>query len=325
MQLVLENAQNSVITQNTFLNGGVALTLTGSSENVIERNLIHRPSETGIEVRDGSDANIIADNIIDGAEALETNGGGVFLHGVRSNRITHNLIQNTAGFGVGISNWDDATVNVANIVEYNLIRDTALTATDSGAIYILGRSGVDTQVVITGNVIDGVGVAGRHVVGIYLDDSTNGATVTGNLVRRAGSYAVQIHGGSDNLVENNLFDLGKDRTAAVLFQAAPADTNPLNAQTGNSVVRNVILSASEYPKLFDWIDGGSPHIAQNLYANATAAIIPQSSPVADVQPVIADAAIARDGDRSDYAAAQSAAKKIGFRQIDLSSAGPRGW
>lgn len=322
--VMLDGARDSLIAGNTFLDGGTAILLDGAGGNRIEDNLILHPASSGIELRDGSDANLVADNVIDGANAPETHGGGVFLHGVRGNRIAHNLIQDTAGFGIGVSNWDAATVNVANVVEYNVLRDTAMTAQDSGAIYILGRSGADTQVVIAGNVIDGIGAAGRHNVGIYLDDSTNGAMVVRNLVRRAGSDAVQIHGGSDNLVENNILDLGAGRPAGVLFQAAPADTNPLNAQTNNVVTHNIILSSNATPKLFAWFDGGAPVIAGNLYADAVAAVTLPAAPVQDTQPVLGEPGLARDGERDHYAAAQAAAQAaFGFRPVDPAAAGPR--
>jgi hypothetical protein len=322
-QIVLEDARDCTIARDTFVRGGTAIRLIGSSGNSIRHNLIVHPAATGVELSDGSDGNVLADNIIDGAGALETHGGGIFIHGGHFNRIAHNLVQNASGFGIGVSNWDDSTLNVGNVVEFNLLRDTALTAQDSGAIYVLGRSGADTQIVIAGNVIDGAGTGGEHVVGIYLDDSTNGAVVTHNLVRRAGSYAVQIHGGSDNLVVNNLMDLGDGHTAAVLFQAAPADTNPLNTQTGNEVVRNVILSASKDPVLFDWIDGGTPYIANNLYANSAGDVRLPVAPVADVQPVIGDPSIVRDAERDHYEAAQTAAAGIGFVAVDFSAIGPR--
>ncbi len=361
-QVSLDGARDCLIERDTFLRGGTALLLDHSAGNVIRRNLILHVAATGIELRDGSDGNTVADNVVDGADAPETHGGGVFLHGVSGNRIAHNLIRDTAGFGIGVSNWDAATVNVANVVEYNVLQDTARTAEDSGAIYVLGRSGADTGIVIAGNVVDGVGAgpggvrggvpggvraenvgagdggsgAGRHSVGIYLDDSTNGALVTRNLVRRVGSDAVQIHGGSDNRVENNLIDLGAGRPAAVLFQAAPADTNPLNAQTGNAVLRNVIVSSNADPKVFVWFDGGSPRIAGNLYANATGPMPLPDAPVADPEPVLADPSVVPDGAgtlgagalgadaRGRYAAVQAAAQAaIGFRPIDPASAGPR--
>jgi hypothetical protein len=96
-------------------------------------------------------------------------------------------------------------------------------------------------------------------------------------------------------------------------------------QTGNAFVRNVILSANKDARLFDWIDGGVPEIADNLYANATGAVAPPAPPLADTRLVQADAAIARDAARDHYASAQNAAAKIGFRSIDLGMAGPRAW
>jgi hypothetical protein len=213
-------------------------------------------------------------------------------------------------------------LNTGNVVEFNLLRDTALRSEDSGAIYVLGRGEIDTKMVIAGNVIDGVGSNGNHTIGIYLDDSTSGALVTGNLVRRPGTYAVEIHGGSDNTVASNLLDLGEGRAGAVLFQAAPADTHSTSAQTGNSVVRNVFLSALHDPKLFDWLEGGNPHIADNLYANATGAM-PTPSASVEARFVVADPAIARDAARDGYASIQAVAARIGFRPINIEGAGPR--
>ena len=324
VHLVTEGTDDCVITSNTFLRGGTTILMTGSSRNVIQGNQILQSTATGIELRDGSNGNLLADNIIDGAGATETNGGGIFLHGTSHNRISHNLIRNTAGFGVGILNWDDMTINVANVIEYNVILNTTLTAEDSGAIYILGRSGADTQVVIAGNIVDGVGSPARHNVGIYLDDSSNGAMVTGNLVRRVGSDAVEIHGGSDNVIENNIFDLGEGQPSAVLFQAAPADTNPLNAQIGNEVVRNVILSANKDPKIFVFYDGGTPKIAGNLYANATGRQTLPSEDVTDSAPILVSPDHAQDAGRNDYRKVLNrAAETIGFRRIDFRLAGPR--
>lgn len=323
-QLVLDGAEDCLVTRNTFLDGGTAIALDHAQRNRIVANVIHGVAATGIELKDGSDANLVADNTVDGVNALETFGGGIFLHGTRDNRITHNTIQQTAGFGIAVSNWDDPTINVGNIVEYNLLRNTVLNSTDSGAIYVLGRSGIDTGVVIASNVIDGFGSPGNHNVGIYLDDSTNGATVVGNLVRSVGSDAVQIHGGQDNLIENNLLDLGAGRPSAVLFQAAPADTNPLNLQTGNTVSRNVILSSNTSPRPFVWYDGGTPAISGNFYVSPAGAVFSDEAPVADQQPQMGEASLLPSPARPDYEAVQLAAEQaIGFRPIDRAAAGVR--
>ena len=145
--------------------------------------------------------------------------------------------------------------------------------------------------VIASNWVDGVGLPDpdgqRHNVGIYLDDSTNGAVVVGNVIRNAGSDAVQIHGGSGNLIANNILDLGPGNPSAVLFQAAPADTNPTNAQRGNKITRNIILSDSPAPKVYVWMEGGQPSIESNLYCSALAADMTGTAPVADASPVLA--------------------------------------
>ena len=319
----LDAARDCTLERNLFVHGTAGILLQGSSHNRLARNVLVGSATTAIELKDGSDANRLTDNVIDGADAPETSGGGIFLHGARNNRIEHNLVQNTQGFGIGVSNWDDATLNVGNTVHANLVRNTARSAQDSGAIYVLGRSGADTAMVVDGNVVDGVGRADRHAVGIYLDDSTSGAVVTGNLVRGAGSDAVEIHGGRNNIIGNNLFDLGAAQPSAVLFQAAPADTHPMHAQTGNAVLQNVILSANAAPRLYVSYDGGTPLIMHNFYAFPRGAEAANDAPVSDLAPSVADPDLAADGYEDGYAKLQRTAAAIGFKPIDLAAAGPR--
>ncbi len=321
--LQLRGAAGNLVAGNLFLPGQAGILLDHAAGNRVGRNLVLDMAGSGIELKDASNANVVADNVIDGVAAPETSGGGIFLHGVHDNRIGHNLVQNTAGFGIGVSNWDDATINTGNVVEYNLLRRTAQTAQDSGAIYVLGRSGVHTDTVIAGNVIDGVGGPDRHSVGIYLDDSTSGAIVASNLLRGIGSDAMEIHGGRDNLVQGNLIDLGSGRPAAVLFQAAPADTHPPHPQGGNAVMRNVILSANPEPRFFAWYDGGSPQVSGNIYLTSRDVAPPPNGPASDLAPMPGDPATAASAMRQRYVAAQAAAAAAGFKPIDPAAAGVR--
>ena len=41
--------------------------------------------------------------------------------------------------------------------------------------------------------------------GIYLDDTTGGVKISGNVVARAVRGLVHLHNGRDNLIENNIF------------------------------------------------------------------------------------------------------------------------
>lgn len=324
--LTLAGTQDCLIEGIESSDAGTAIRLDHASGNRLVGNIIRNAARTGVELQDASDDNMVAGNWINGAGAPETHGGGIFLHGVRRNRVAANLIENTAGMGIGISNWDAETVNVGNAVIGNTIRRTNLTAWDSGAIYLLGRSQVDTRAVIASNWVDGVGLPDpegqRHNVGIYLDDSTSGAVVVGNVVRNAGSDAVEIHGGSGNLVANNILDLGSDNPSAVLFQAAPADTGPSNAQSGNRVVRNIILSTSLAPKVYVWIEGGQPVIEGNLYCGTPGAAMTGNAPVADSSPVLAGPGCggsSQDGEvLGDYAPILGpAAALIGFHPVGL--------
>lgn len=331
--LILDRASDCLIADNHSSDAGTAILLDHARGNRLQWNVIRNAARTGIELRDASDDNLVEANWINGAGGPETHGGGIFLHGTQRNRIASNLVENAAGMGIGIANWDAATINLGNAVIGNTIRRVNLTATDSGAIYLLGRSQLNTRTLIAANWVDGVGAmaggalagralagapgleAQRHNVGIYLDDSTSGAVVVGNVVRNVRSDAVQIHGGSDNLVANNILDLGPGAPSAVLFQAAPADTNPTNAQRGNEVTRNIIVSASPAPKVYVWIEGGQPLIRRNLYYNALGASMAGSLPVADTDPILAGPGFADALGKGYALAGDASVALIGFHPL----------
>ena len=102
-----------------------------------------------------------------------------------------------------------------NIIEFNEIIDTNLETRDTGAIETLGRDkqlsgniirfNFIRNVVGMGTTLDGEFVFPNYNWGIYLDDYSSGTTVYGNIVVNTVQGAVNIHGGKDNLVENNIF------------------------------------------------------------------------------------------------------------------------
>ena len=315
------HSNRAAIVANHFSQVGTAILLLGTSNSLVAGNAIEDAAHSGIEASDQSDRNLIDSNIIDGAGGPETHGGGIMLHGATGNGITHNVVENTGGMGIGVENWDAGTINRHNTVAFNVVRNVDLAAVDSGAIYVLGRSRIDTSIVIAGNMVDGSGPATAHGVGIYLDDSTSGAAVYGNIVRHAGSDGLQIHGGSNNRVEGNVFDLGTGTASAMLFQAAPADTHPDNAQAGNTVRANVILSARRDPKIFVWLDGGRPTISGNLYFNTLGAAMPMPAQATDTAPRNGDPRFA-NAPGGDYRLLPGSAA-LGITIIDQHSMGLR--
>lgn len=320
--LDLEGSSGNSIVANHFSNTGEAILLGGGSgNNTLSGNQIDNSATSAIEIKDASNANRIDSNLINGTGSLNTTGGGVFVHGANSNSITHNLVENTAGMGIGVSDWDDATINVGNIVEFNAVLNTNRISNDSGAIYMLGRSHIDTKAVIANNLIDNTGAADQHTIGIYLDDSTSGVDVPGNIVREIGTHGVQIHGGDNNTVHNNVFDLGAATASAVLFQSAPADTGPTNTMLNNLVTRNIIYSSSATPHLYDYIDGHSPVITNNLYFNTTGASMQTAAPTQDSSPVFGNPDFTASTQGNYALQAGSAASVIGFQAIDQTLTG----
>jgi parallel beta-helix repeat protein len=267
--LVLNAASKNSIVGNYFSHNGEGMLLdNNSNNNTVSGNEVDNSATSGIEAQGGSSGNTFDSNVINGTGAIGTAGGGFFFHGVNNNMISHNLVENTAGSGIGVDNWDSSTVNVGNQILDNIVKNTntSTQSTDSGAIYELGRSQVDTKSVISGNYISGSGTAGNHVVGIYLDDYADGVTITNNIVSGVSMHAVQIHAGSNNTVQNNIFDLSSITKSGVLLQSTygTALGTPL-PMTNNVVSGNIFASTSSSPVAFSNISGGSPSISNNFY------------------------------------------------------------
>jgi hypothetical protein len=177
--------------------------------------------------------------------------------------------------------------------------------------------------VVADNLVDGAGSDRDHSIGIYLDDSTSGVQVTGNILRGPGTHGVQVHGGDDIGIRNNIFDLGQGRSSAVLFQSAPADTNPTNTMRNIVVSGNIVLSGGERGVVYDHIDGGAPTVTGNLYYSQGGTLLMTGDAVADSHPVFADPGFI-DSAACDYRLRPGAAAlAIGFQPIDVSRMGPR--
>jgi parallel beta-helix repeat protein len=269
--LILDGASSNRIVGNGFAGNGEGMLLrNGASKNVVSGNVVNHSSTSGIEFQDGSDGNRIISNVVNGTGAVETNGAGIYGHGVDNNMIAHNLVKNTAGMGIGIQNWDSSTISIGNKILHNVVRNanTSPQTQDSGSIYLLGRNNLNMHTVISGNYISGpttaAGGSGAHIVGIYLDDNSSGVTVTNNIVTHIISHGLQIHGGNDILVKNNIFDLGSTGQSAVLFQNRASDVGGATMQN-DVVTNNIIVSKSGSPTAFDNIDGGNPTISNNFY------------------------------------------------------------
>ncbi len=159
------------------------------SDNTIDNNHVH-------DVGEGGNAW--------GAIMLNPGCGGNATH---HNVVSHNLIHDTPRQGITFN-------GMGNTVEYNHVHHTNQEQSDTGAIgmgsrdiYERGSSVRYNYVHDTGgyNMLKpGVWEYPHYCWGVYLDDYTSGVHVYGNLIVRAQRGGVMVHGGQDNVIENNI-------------------------------------------------------------------------------------------------------------------------
>ena len=330
--LWMQGASGNIIVANLFnrTTEGLRL-LAASSNNAVSGNEFTTSGQSAIECQDGSDGNVFDSNLIIGTGAVGTSGGGFYCHGVSNTMISHNVVENTAGVGIAIEDFTAGlTANSNNTITENVIlnANTSPQSTDSGSIYLLGRSANNTATTVSYNGVSGTGqelgdrTGSFRTLGIYLDDLTSGVTLVGNIMREVGIDCVQIHGGENVSVTNNICDIGSGGAAFVLFQAAPANTNPPFGMNNNVVEHNILWSDSvSAPYTYDYIEGGLPVIADNLYQNTKGQPITTYSPTVDTDPVVGSAKFVDEAQANYALGPNSAAPLVGFKQINESLMG----
>ncbi|MCK5805763.1 MAG: right-handed parallel beta-helix repeat-containing protein, partial [Lentisphaeria bacterium] len=128
------------------------------------------------------------------------------------NVISHNLVHDTPRQGIRFD-------GVRNIVEYNRVHHTNQEQSDTGAIGMGSRDIHERGSIVRYNYVHdtggynmlkpGVWEYPHYCWGIYLDDYTSGVHVYGNICVRTYLGGVDVHGGQDNIIENNIIVDGK--------------------------------------------------------------------------------------------------------------------
>jgi len=125
----------------------------------------------------------------------------IHLDGV-GNRIAHNLFHNSPHHALRVEGYE-------HVIEFNEIHSVVYEADDQAGIDIYGNPAYRGNVIrynFWHHIGSGHNVAGQ--AGIRLDDFISDVLIYGNVFYRCsgGKFgAVQIHGGKDNIVDNNLF------------------------------------------------------------------------------------------------------------------------
>ncbi|HUD46779.1 MAG TPA: right-handed parallel beta-helix repeat-containing protein, partial [Candidatus Baltobacteraceae bacterium] len=207
----ITSGQNNLIS-NCTLNGcscdGVDM-VNNTVTTAVSYCTIANMGEIGVFMLDGNlnrvtltaDTNAVIDNTIYNMSRLcWTYNPGISIHGV-GQYAAHNLIYNGRHNAILVYGNN-------NVVEYNEIHNVCTETSDAGAIY-MGRDWTQRGNIIRYNYLHNINRGGgaispNGVVGVYLDDLFCGATIYGNIFS-AVDHGVQIGGGRDNIVQDNIF------------------------------------------------------------------------------------------------------------------------
>ncbi len=212
--VIVKDAEDITLAANIIRNAGEAgIVIDNGLHDTAIGNDIYEVGGGGI-IMSGGDrttlvpgANRAENNYIHHIGLFSKTSCGIDCRGV-GNIVAHNLIHSTPRIGIQFDGND-------HIIEYNHIHDVNQETQDSGVIYSCARDWTKRGTVIRFNYIHDSGGYGRKNVkdpwqrpfytwGIYLDDWSSGTEVYGNIVARTTRGGVLIHGGRDNIVENNI-------------------------------------------------------------------------------------------------------------------------
>jgi parallel beta-helix repeat protein len=327
--VLLDGAQDCRIEDNRFVNvGGNAIYLKGPcARNRICGNDIRCIGACGVCLA-GAEANEaypvfneIVDNRIRQTGTMNMYSAAIFLGMSEGNVVGHNSIRRVPHHAINLGN----TGRSRNIVEYNEIRDTCLETSDTGAINCWMEHDARNEP-RQGHIIRYNLVVDSRERGIYLDNYTSNCFVYGNIVVRAPLMGVIVHGGKNNVIENNII-VGGGQAVAYYDGIDGLMPRMANFSSGNRFCCNIVsgarkmaylahkrpervLAQSDYNLLFDV--GDAPTYLETRRREG----YEMHSRIAD--PKFVDPA------KDDYRLKpESPAIELGFQPIDISQIGPR--
>ncbi|MBX4862025.1 right-handed parallel beta-helix repeat-containing protein [Rhizobium sophorae] len=230
----LEHADRVRLLGNVVENVGVGIHVSESEDVLIAGNVIEDVAGNGIYIGTtygsfgkSNGARILSNHIHDiGRVYFET--AGIWFQAADSIRIAHNLVENTAQFGIaGGSLWGEQDAVHDAVIEHNEIRNANQRTADGGAIKLMGEQADLLNSSIRYNLVTGTGQLMNRADGtfwpfgyeninewptpiswaIYTDGKASGVRIEGNTLSDNIS-AIGINGGWSNLVTGNVITHG---------------------------------------------------------------------------------------------------------------------
>jgi hypothetical protein len=266
-----------------------------STNNVTINGLsLHNFQYAGVASLGGAGGLVVENNLIfngyySGGPA--SNAAGITCYGCANSRISHNVIHDIADFGVSFGNVNG---NISGLlITGNVLYNTCTAVSDCGSIYVQDTSATATNLQIIDNFVrDGNAFAtltssGGYGSGVYLDDCTSNATVSGNvLTGRNGANTSHIHGGNGDTFHRNMVDLTSYAQAIIAFQTSSEPGCSAGTMAGNEYQNNVVIgggSGGGYYVL-SGSPADSPAITNNDYYNYAGSPISSGGNYADSNP-----------------------------------------
>jgi parallel beta-helix repeat protein len=132
-----------------------------------------------------------------GMSGMPSASDGAIMFGAGAdNRIDNVRVERAAYHGMNVMH------NRNTSVRNSTVDSACMRLTDCGAIYTAARDGQPLNLHIEGNTVRNT--KGRDTIGIYLDDSANGVTVSRNVVLN-NQRGLVVHDGFDTIVSENDF------------------------------------------------------------------------------------------------------------------------
>lgn len=129
-------------------------------------------------------------------EVFRTYQQGIFIRGC-GNQVIHNEIAYAPHCVLSYEGND-------HLLAYNYIHDVVYESSDAGALYV-GGDWTSCGTVIKFNLFENiVGNEGNFPKAIYFDDGMSSGTIYGNIIKNCTGAALNIGGGRDVVIKNNL-------------------------------------------------------------------------------------------------------------------------
>ena len=279
----------------------------------------------GANIEDENNSHVVADNHLHQLGRVYPPAVGVFILQSGTNRIAHNHIHDLFYTAVSVGwNWGyRETPCRENVIEFNHMHDVGQSLlSDMGAVYTLGPQ---AGTVVRNNLIHDVSAFRYGGWGLYTDEGSSDIVLENNVVYRCKSAGFHQHYGKENVIRNNVFAFNKEsqvmRTRPEAHISFIFTNNIVYFDSGNLLGSNW---SNENYKM-----GG------NIYFDKRHASEPEKMKFAgvsfeewkkrghDTNSVIADPLFVAPDQGNFRLREDSPALKLGFRQIDLSTVGPR--